>query len=93
MNGLKGYNEPVMTACTPPPPQETIYNALCELRNATYENREVAQSIKSKLYNPMPCNGENPAEKNMETVESLIDQIRDIVRESNSTLNTINNRL
>jgi hypothetical protein len=88
---LKSYNDSPKMACAPAP-QETIANMLIELRASARENRQMSYVIKDRMFNPIPCNACTEAER-PETVESLLDDIRSIIRESNNTLCTINERL
>jgi hypothetical protein len=91
MNSLKNYDDSPKMACAPMQ-QETIANMLIELRGNARENRQMSYVIKDKMFNPTPCNACTEAER-PETVESLLDEIRSLIRESNNTLCTINDRL
>jgi len=85
------YNDEAKTCAVAP--QETIYNMLKELKDNAFENRKLSYGIREKLYNTILMNGEKNGCEKPETVESLLDEIRSIVRESNNTLYGINDRL
>jgi hypothetical protein len=92
MNGMNGYSD-TSTMKVAECPRETIINMLMELKGNAQENRQLSYIIKDKMFNPAPCNEGKGEVDRPETVETLLDKIRTIIREANNTLCTINDRL
>jgi hypothetical protein len=74
-------------------PIETIMNKLLEIKASAGENRNVTYTIKGKIFNPEPCNEGKCGVERPDTIESVLDEIRSIVREANNNLYFINDRL
>jgi hypothetical protein len=72
---------------------ESVTNKLMELRALTIDNNKLVVGIEYKLYNPEPCNTTCANGGSNDNIENLIDEIWNMCKETNNTLNKVNDRL